>query len=63
MMMKKLIRKVNRSKIAKFFYYIQLLVLAPILFPIVSLGGLAEFILKGWCAYKEWYFSKTLCRK
>lgn len=59
-MKKKLFRKVSRSNIAIFFYYVQLAILAPLLFPMAGISVIADFILKRWSAYKDWYLSKTL---
>lgn len=61
-MKKKQFRKVNRSKVAIFFYYLQLVIVAPVLFPLAMVGVVIDYILRCWSAYKDWYLSKTLHR-
>lgn len=55
-------RKVGRSKLAIFFFYVQFVIVSPILFIAVSLYEFSNLILKGWCRYKDWYLAKTLHR-
>lgn len=55
-------RKVGRSKLAVLFFYVQFVIVAPFLFVAVAMYEFTNFILKGWCRYKDWYLSKTLHR-
>ncbi len=56
---KKIIRTDNRSKVSVCLYFLQLAIGAPILLPLIFVSGITEFILDGWCNYKEWYLAKT----
>ncbi len=61
-MKKKKFHKVNRSKLAIGFYYIQMAVVSPILIPLAIVGVLSDTVIDCWGRYKDWYLAKTLRR-
>lgn len=53
-------RKIKRDvkPISAVLYWLQVIVLSPILIPILLLGIVCEYVANLWNSYKDWFLSK-----